>query len=194
MEKCTADLDIFPSEIFFVHDFTCDDYTVKHDRDSAYDGFFIETKGIEAATMTVYSADSKVYKAKVKKYVLSPRADNNGGIFRATVEYVEDKDEEAVRDSLKRLNAMKPDDVRALGLELVNAIDDDSKNDESFKELYMKAADPEAVKGFVLKVEREFTAALGNGEEVIDFIHRTTKAPNPWTLMAELENNCVGAS
>ena len=188
-------LDIFPEEIFFIHNIAGSNFAVKEDPNAGWDGFYVEADGIEAAVMTIYSLDGIQYLAKVKKYSLVPdKKINSDGVIRCTVDDNDYVSKKASASALKKLQALNVDQLRAKTLFGINKIDTDADSDKkSMKELYMMAGNGQ-VEGFKLETVGEFVAKIGGPMQLVDFIKGTRKARKPWKVMEKLEATKIGKS
>jgi len=199
MEESTRELgenlDIWPEEIFFIHNIVCDDFEVKEDPNAGWDGFFVEASGIEAAVITAYSLDGKEYLGKVKKYnLVSDTKINSDGVIRCTVDDNDYSSTSSSQAALKKLQSLTDEQLRAKTLFGINQIDTDEDSDKkSMKELYMMA-DNGQVEGFKLEVTGEFVCKIGNPMKLVDFIKGTRSARKPWKIMERLEKAQVGES
>ncbi len=199
MEESTRELgenlDIWPEEIFFMHNIVCDDFTVKEDPNAGWDGFFVEASGIEAAVVTAYSLDGKEYMGKVKKYnLVSDTKINSDGVIRCTVDDNDYASTTASQAALKKLQGLNSEQLRGKALFGINVVDTEEDSEKkSMKELYMMA-DNGQVEGFKLEVTGEFVAKIGNAMQLVDFIKGTRSARKPWKIMEKLEKAQVGQS
>jgi len=185
-------LDIFPEELFFVHDILANDKEVRVNKQTAYDGFYVNTNSICATTMTIYSLDGTSYRAKVKTHELTTTEDNSKGSIPTTVLRDKTEGKESQLQVLSELQILSWDKIKEKIIEETNrATKQQSDNRLTMKELYMKAVDPAAVKGFIVKTSEEFKTSIGSGPDVIDFINDTKNASRPWELVEFLKSNSV---
>ncbi|MBC8550161.1 MAG: hypothetical protein H8D23_11000 [Candidatus Brocadiales bacterium] len=192
MGSDTTSLDIFPEEIFFVHDIKAKDKEVRVDKEAAYDGFFIKSDSVCGAMMKIYSMDSKLYKAQVELLELTITSENSKGHLPLTVELDSASSDEERRKLLAEYQAEPWEKTKERMIEEVNKVSRESTEDRlSMKELYMKADEEGAVKGFTVKHVSKFVADIGNGEDVIDVVNDAHNHTRPWEIIDRLKKSRV---
>jgi len=188
MGQDTTSLDIFPEEVFFIHDILADDKEVKVNKEAAYDGFYVDSNSVCAAMMKIYSLDSKLYRAQVEMLELTTTSDNSKGHLPLTVEPDNTNDDDSRQKQLEEYQAEPWDKIKERIIEEVNKVSMEAPQERlSMKELYMKADEEGAVKGFTIKHPSKFVADIGNGEDVIDLVNAARNHSRPWEIIDKLK-------
>jgi hypothetical protein len=185
--------DIFPKELFLLYDFETEDYTVKYDENSPWDGLFIEASAICAAVITIYSINTNEYLAKIRKCRVESKVNNNEEGIRVILTDFPPLKKEALKKEIIRLNNLSDEQKKTKVLFSTNKpIEDNSFEQEKYnlKDAFL-SVENESLENFCFKWDGEFVSKLGTLEDVIDFVVKISRVRKPWKLYKKLLKNKI---